>query len=274
MANNTDVLYYRARKYNRTLTSKLTVLAYVYFQYNGDIKKLPNEMFKSVSKEEFVMWFNKIKDMTLKDYLDIPNIEERRILLSEYLNTEKGKQEIINASTLISTETLNKKTWWYDKNAEKEVEYQDVYSLYLVELNKLFIGDNPSIRNIKDSFGYLLMFKDTSTSRQYMLWVDIEDILSINCKDKIVEQYNKIFENISSVEEAKKQLIEFLPKHIGAVDAIAWTITTTVPKDKIRKIIRQGDCILVDADIKSRKELVEDYHLTRELYLEKMYKES
>lgn len=259
------------KKYNRILRDKDLIFAYMYFQYNGEIKNIPSRYFDKISKSECEESFNKIKDKKLKDYINISNIEDRRILLSEYLATESGKQEILNVSTLLSEETLDKKTWWYDKTAEKEVTYKDTYTLYLVDLNKLFGGNNVG----ESAYGYLLVFKDTSTTRHYMLWVDMRDILITNHDEKVVTNYDAIFKiNQYSEEGLKQRLLTFLKKHVGAVDAIAWTITTAVPKDKIRGIIRQGDCILVDADIESRKELVHSYHLSREIYLKYMYKES
>lgn len=297
--SNKEQIYYKANKYHRVLRDKLAIFIYLFFQYGGEIQKVPSEYFRKISREEFKEWFEKIQDMSLKDYLTIPNVEDRRVILSEYLNTEKGKKEMLDISTLLSTETLNKRTWWYDKNAEKEVTYQDVYSLYMVEIGNLFTNNHstnvlettknedtlptrhqPRTIDMENEIGYIVLCKDTSTDRSYMLWVDMKSILETNYgntdkeDNSILQQYLDIVRQSSDVESLKTKLKEFLPKYVGAVDAIAWTIMTRVPENKIRKIIRQGDCILVDADIKDKSELGPEYHLSRAQYLKYMYKES
>jgi hypothetical protein len=49
------------------------------------------------------------------------------------------------------------------------------------------------------------------------------------------------------------------------IQAIAWTITTNVPKGHIEDIIRQGDCILIKPKGKYEP-LVTARHLTEEEY--------
>ena len=88
---------------------------------------------------------------------------------------------------------------------------------------------------------HYLKFKDTSTDREYLLWVDCGNIIRMKSEGK----------NDGNI-------------HVDAIDAIAWTIQTNLKKGDIEKIIRQGDCILL-----KRKEGVETNivrHLTGDEY--------
>jgi acyl-CoA synthetase (AMP-forming)/AMP-acid ligase II len=66
--------------------------------------------------------------------------------------------------------------------------------------------------------------KDTSTNREYLIWVNANEVWRTNKTDN---DYS------------------FEIKKVNATQAIAWTIQTNVPQGKIAKIIRQGDCILI-----------------------------
>jgi hypothetical protein len=61
-----------------------------------------------------------------------------------------------------------------------------------------------------------------------------------------------------------------LPNRVNSIQAIAWTITTDIPKGYIEKIIRQGDCVLIKPtnDYFLDKNIDKDKtrHLTEEEY--------
>ena len=98
--------------------------------------------------------------------------------------------------------------------------------------------------------------KDTSTDRDYLIWVDAQSVYQVNNDRKW----------LSSDEDYGVQ--------INAIQAIAWTIQTNVAKDNIEKIVRQGDCIMIKK--KFPNEAIGDTlrHLTEVEYLELLVAES
>ena len=98
--------------------------------------------------------------------------------------------------------------------------------------------------------------KDTSTDRDYFIWVDAQSVYQVNNDRKW----------LSSDEDYGVQ--------INAIQAIAWTIQTNVAKDNIEKIVRQGDCIMIKK--KFPTEAIGDTlrHLTEVEYLELLVAES
>jgi hypothetical protein len=65
--------------------------------------------------------------------------------------------------------------------------------------------------------------KDTSTDREYFIWVDLNSVYRTNN------------ENSWNFEKTK----------VNAIQCVAWTIQTDIEEGNIEKIIRQGDCILI-----------------------------
>lgn len=178
--------------------------------------------FKEI--EEF---WNDIEPLTFREIITIfKNVEQRRIGLL-YLGLENLSKEI--KSTLVSSETISKKTTWTNKEGiVKTIHFDDKYELYAVSGEEL-LGD-PSLK----TFHYV-KFKDTSTDREYLLWID----------------YNHIY-----------RLKNY--QGVTAIDAIAWTIQTNLKEGGIEKIIRQGDCILLKKNKSSHIGTVR--HLTENEY--------
>jgi hypothetical protein len=164
-----------------------------------------------------------IQPMTFKDILsrgDIQNVEQRRVAIN-CLGTEKFLQEV--KSEIISSEFINKTTIWVNSKGESETkEFVDRYELHMISQHNWSIdGEGEDL--------YFVKCKDTSTDREYMLWIDPRSVC----------QTNNIW--LGGFYDAVKD------KKITAIDCIAWTIQVPVSVDKIEKIIRQGDCVLVKA---------------------------
>jgi hypothetical protein len=184
---------------------------------------------------------------TFKEIAHFDNIEERRIGMLCL-----GLDRLINEvePELVSANTLKKITSWINANGEQEtVAFEDTYELYKVK-GSYFAPKNEPVRPwraINDV--YYLQFKDTSTNRRYLLWVDYDSVQWTNRDGG----------------------------HTGpvtAIQAIAWSITTNVAKGNIEKIIRQGDCILlkpIDMDIAL---LPTPRHLTADEYEKLLVAES
>lgn len=154
------------------------------------------------------------KDIVTPDFSEIgllQNIEQRRIGLKYY-----GLEKLLNEvdPNLVDKQTIEKKTTWVTKEGKLVTKkFKDTYSLYEVGGGKLKLGDWEKY--------YFVKCKDTSTDREYMIWVDIDSVGRVNNQSR------------------------WEGKMVTPVQCIAWTITTNVPEGHIEKIVRQGDCILI-----------------------------
>jgi hypothetical protein len=188
-----------------------------------------------------------IKPITFSEIATLKNIEQRRVAIN-YLGID-NLIEHINPK-LLNTETIQKTTTWLDDEGKlKTFNFSDTYELYKVSRKNL-LGEE-WLNGNNQSFYYYVKCKDTSTNRDYLIWVDLHDIY-----------LKKTGERWSFHEE-----------EIDAIDAIAWTITTDVRENNVKKIVRQGDCIFIepkDPDFPSG----ETRHLSKEEYLNLLVCES
>jgi hypothetical protein len=148
----------------------------------------------------------------------------------------------------VDSQTINKTTTWINENGiEETINFADTYELYKVEGEILF----PNQRWRNDDVFYIKC-KDTSTDREYLIWVDVNNVFRVN--------------NVS------KGWFSSDDKDLNAINCIAWTIQTNVPIGNIETIVRQGDCILVKP---TDEERLEDFrHLSGAEYLELLHLES
>ena len=188
--------------------------------------------------EELADIWADIKPLSFKDIASLPNLEQRRVGIL-ILGLERLVSEV--NPKLISTKTLTKSTTWVTENGELvEHTFNDTYEFYEVS-GEVFNKGLESWRKIENS--YYVKCKDTSTDREYLIWVEPRSV------------YNTNNENSWNFEVSK----------INALQCIAWTIQTNVPKGNIEKIIRQGDCILIKPKGKY-EELNSPRHLTEQEY--------
>jgi hypothetical protein len=187
-------------------------------------------------------FWNDITPMTFAEIAKFNNLEHRRVGML-CLGLERLVEQI--NPILIDRQTIKKKTTWINSKGELEtVAFDDTYELFEVSgelLNKGSEGWQ------KMEACHYVKFKDTSTDRQYMIWVDIQNVYRTN--------YDK--------SKGYFSFVDFTPKMVNAIQAIAWTMQVNVDEDNIEKIIRQGDCILVKP-----KEIrfCEPRHLTEKEY--------
>ena len=159
---------------------------------------------------------------------------------------------------LVSEETISKETTWINEAGfEETIKFDDTYRLFSVNENVLLKGKDEEVNKYNTSKQYFVKFKDTSTDREYMIWVDIASVYNTN-HNKQLSRWN--------VDNILKE------GNITAIDCIAWTIKTTLPTDNIRTIIRQGDCVLLKP-ISGNTE-GEERHLTSKEYRELLKFES
>ena len=201
--------------------------------------------------DEMQDFWEEVQPLNFKDIAQIPNLEQRRIALL-FLGLDRLVKEV--NPELISSKTIKKNTTWVTEQGELvEHNFDDTYELYKVKGE--YFGDTTNHwQRINDA--YYVKCKDTSTDREYLIWIDINSVW------RIVSDNN-----------SKLNRWEFDVRKIDAIDCIAWTIQTNVPQGKIEKIVRQGDCIL----IKPKKDYVpldNERHLTKQEYLTLLVAES
>jgi hypothetical protein len=213
--------------------------------------RLLKTRFNESPFEELKEFWDDIKPITFSEALSsFDNVEDRRIAISS-LGIEKVVKEI--RAELIDSKTIKKKTTWVGDDGEMiEKEFEDTYELYEVHSSVLGVNDKRANRN--NGFLNYLRFKDTSTDREYLLWIDAQSVYTTN---------NDVRHTSSGENYGRK---------INAIQAIAWTIQTDISKSSIEKIVRQGDCIL----IKEKKDAIRcsERHLTESEYLKLLVAES
>jgi hypothetical protein len=154
---------------------------------------------------------------------------------------------------LIKSETIKKETTWVDENGVlQNHKFNDIYELYEVDgsiWDKNERGWN--IRNV-----HYVKCKDTSTDREYFLWVNAQDVYGAN--DTRESKWYSSNENYGNL--------------ITPIQAIAWTIQTDIKEGDIEKIVRQGDCIMIKKKPNAKKGNVR--HLTEKEYLTLLKEES
>lgn len=190
--------------------------------------------------------WDEIKPMTFMEIAQMENIEERRVGIL-CLGLERLVKEI--EPELVNVETIEKENSYIDKDG-KTVNYKflDTYQLYKVSGSKF--GTNDFGRSAQDC--YFVKMKDTSTEREYLIWIDPHDVLMTNSGERYFREASQI----------------------NAIQSVAWTIQTTVREGNVEKIVRQGDCILVKPKDPSKPMLDSPRHLTEKEYRSFMVAES
>lgn len=191
--------------------------------------------------------WEEINPMTFKEVVKtFKNVEERRIAIG-CIGIESITEEI--NPVLVKSETLKKQTTWVQPDGELVTKsFDDTYELYKVRREDLLEGTERTW-GLDDV--YYLKFKDTSTDREYMLWIDRDSVARVNNKQHRISSDTR--------------------DNITPIDCVAWTIQTDVPEGEIKRIIRQGDCILIEP---KSDEVGSIRHITRKEYLELLVLES
>lgn len=213
------------------------------FDLGCKILKLKHENCPMFQLEEF---WDKIEPATFKEIAELQNLEQRRIGILCL-----GLDRLVNEvnPTLLSSETLDKTTTWITENGEVvEHKFKDTYELYEVSAD-YFNKGLESWRKMESA--HYIKCKDTSTDRDYLIWVDLKSVFETN-------EYGSRW--------------EFDISKINAIDCISWTIQTDIEKGGIEKIIRQGDCILIKTKKNAKKGGIR--HLTSKEYKKLLVAES
>lgn len=209
--------------------------------FNYDIGcKILKLKYEECPFEELADVWEHIQPITFAEIAqNIDNLENRRVAI-KYLGIERFYSQV--NPILVNESTLEKCTTWIDKDGNlSTISYKDTYQLFKVK-KEIWAGTNSSM--VGDV--YMVKCKDTSTDREYFIWVDGMGVHNTNNKQRVWSRNEKRLK-------------------INAISAIAWTIQTNVPQGQIEKIVRQGDCILIKT--KENVEFLNEIrHLTEEEY--------
>jgi hypothetical protein len=222
----------------------------VEFPFNEGCRLLKLKYDKCPMKEIEDFWED-IIPMNFKDIaVSFTNTEQRRVGIL-CLGLEKLVSEV--NPRLIKSETIKKETTWVDENGVlQNHKFNDIYELY--EVDGSIWGENERGWNIRNV--HYVKCKDTSTDREYFLWVNAQDVYSAN--DTRESRWYSSNENYGNL--------------ITPIQSIAWTIQTDIKEGGIEKIIRQGDCIMIKKKPNAKKGNVR--HLTEKEYLTLLKEES
>jgi hypothetical protein len=193
-------------------------------------------------------FWNDIVPASFSDIALLPNLEQRRIGI-----VHLGIDNIVKSVNpkLLSKKTIKKQTSWINEQGELvEHKFNDTYELYEVDGEVFSQGLQNSWRKMDNC--HYIRCKDTSTDREYLIWVDLQSVYRTN---ELGDMWNW--------DKSK----------INATQCIAWTIQTNVPKGKIDKIIRQGDCVMIKPK-GNYEPLITARHLTEKEYLKLLVAES
>ncbi len=200
--------------------------------------------------DELQDFWEEIVPLNFKDIAQIPNLEQRRVALL-FLGIERMIAEV--KPELVSSKTISKQTTWVMESGELvEHKFDDTYELYKVN-GGYFSEGVEAWRKMSDA--YYVKCKDTSTDREYLIWVDVNSVWNVKCEnDKNLNRW------------------QFDVRKIDAIDCIAWTIQTNIPQGNIEKIVRQGDCIMIKP--KGKYDTIGERHLSSDEYLNLLVAES
>jgi hypothetical protein len=180
-----------------------------------------------------------IEPLTFKEIAAFQNLEERRVGIL-CLGLERLTKEV--NPKLLSKKRMKKSTIWVDEAGNLVThKFNDTYELYEVD-GAYFSEGLKDWQKAENS--YFVKCKDTSTDRDYFIWVDLLSVYKTNKNPK----------RNSTFDVAK----------ISPIAAIAWTIQTNISKGNIEKLIRQGDCVLIKP--KNKDITVDARHLTEKEY--------
>jgi len=215
------------------------IIENVQFPYNEGCRLLKLKHADCPFEQLEDIW-NDIVPLTFQEIAQFENLEQRRVGVI-CLGLDRLVKEV--SPTLLNSKTLSKTTTWVNENGEIVTKkFKDTYELYEVKGEYFSKGLKNSWQRVDDC--YFVKCKDTSTDREYLIWVDLNSVYRTN----------------------NEHSWDFNKKKVNAIQCVAWTIQTDIAEGNIEKIIRQGDCILIKPKNVKSKGKVSVRHLTEKEY--------
>ena len=217
------------------------------FDYDMGCRMLKLKHGENCPFPEIAEGWADLKPLTFAEIAKLPNLEERRVGIN-CMGIERLVAEI--NPKLVDKQTIKKTTTWVDTDGlHVSRQFADTYELFEVD-GDIFNEGLESWRKMRNA--YYIRCKDTSTDREYLIWVDINSVYHTNNEDRAWG---------------------VKPEQVNPIQCIAWTIQTNVPKGNIEKILRHGDCILIKPK-GNYEPLTSPRHLTETEYRELLVAES
>jgi hypothetical protein len=181
--------------------------------------------------------WDSVEPLRFRDITRLFKDHDRRRMAIRSLGIDRLIPDI--ETTLVKAETMEKITSWVDTDGNTHTRhFTGTYSLHRVRWDTLFSDagdtriDKTRPHHPCSSDLYFVKFRDTTTDREYINWVNLRDVHFTNHPDITRDM-------VSALSQAR------IEKMSSPINAIAWTIETTLAKGSIEAIIRQGNCILV-----------------------------
>jgi hypothetical protein len=221
-------------------------------KYQDDIRDFFKDVITHDQLQDFGLFveecWNRIEPVTVEEALAVANTEERRVYF-DAIGIEKLFKSL--DPKLLDRQVLKKKRQrWDDEFNEYTHEFEDVYELYEIEGTKMF--DLDKWDNAPAPI-FAVRCWCTTTNREYWLYVPREAALG--------GTWWHTSQNGGDPD---------------AIRAIAWTVRIDVELEKVEKIYRQGDIIVVKMKDKAKttEHTIRPYHLEKNDYLSLMYSET
>ena len=221
-------------------------------KYQDDIRDFFKDVIIHDQLQDFGSFveecWDTIEPVTVEEAFQQTNTENRRVFF-DAIGIEKLFKSL--DPILLDKQVVKKsRTRWDDEFNEYTHKFEDVYELYQIDGEKMFVKQNEWSR-LDPIFAVRCWC--TTTSREYWLYVPREAALG----------------NQWWMTEPEKDKPD-------AVRAIAWTVRIDVPEMYVEKIYRQGDIIVAKMKDKGKatESTLTPYHLSKEQYLSLMYSET
>jgi hypothetical protein len=236
---------------NRSGWDLTTALRLWKTKYQDDYRDFQKEVIVHESLKDFDLFVQEcldgIKPVTVEEALKVVNTEERRTYF-DAIGIEKLFKGL--EPELLDKQVLKKsRTRWDDEFNEYTHEFEDVYELYEIDGEKMFVRENTWSR-LDPIFAVRCWC--TTTNREYWLYVP---------------RWAALGDQWWNPQDNKPD----------AVRAIAWTVRLDVPIGHVDRIYRQGDIIVakIKNDFSGDNNLSAlPYHLSKQDYLQLMYSET
>lgn len=216
------------------------------FDYDAGCRLLKLKYAECPFPEMKDIW-DAIRPMTFREIATLPNLEHRRVGVL-CLGLERLAAEV--KPKLLDRQIIKKSTTWVMPDGQIESrQYDDIYELY--EVDGKYFNEGTKSGYDKIASCHFVKCKDTSTDRTYFIWIDLQSVWNTNLNTVGYTSYSW-----GGIDKQKK-------KDINAIQCIAWTIQTQVPKGNIEQIIRQGDCVMIKP---KNNQIGDTRHLTEKEY--------
>lgn len=211
-------------------------------------------------KEIEAIWSD-IEPMTFAEVNRLFTTIEQKRTAFQFIGLERMIGDL--NPVLVSAESLSKSTSWVQPDGSiLQHHFTDTYEIYRVDATDLW-GSQATETVSREQLAnvYFVKCRDTSTGKEYVIWVDLQDIYRVN-RERHLTNGISYYDSRTNFEAL-----------VTPIEAIAWTIMTDIPYGSIEYILRQGDCIFVrpTADCKGQ---TYPRHLTGKEYVVLMKGES